>query len=297
MASELATLFRDLFYLREYRAGKRKRIPWRLAIAYFRNLIRHRALKNWPGGYVVRTDGQLVYAPAHVDSAAGHRLFKPRVIFGLIDSLCKADDVVIDIGANVGEYTFQLAQRVGPKGRIIAFEPVPYLAETVAKTARINRHDWVEVHQVAMSASDGTAEFSVEKGNSGGSRLGCMKGDFSQIKVDTIRLDSFLKSRPDITRIDLVKIDVEGFEDQVLLGARETLARFRPALMMETGFESREQREVIHNILVELSYELIGIEVPGGLAEISLEDYKNFTKTLADIRLSNILLMPAQRHA
>lgn len=268
-----------------------------MRIAYFRNLIRHDALDRWPGGYVYRTDGQLVAVPSHVDSAAGHRLFKPSIRFALIDVICKPGDCVLDIGANVGEYSLQFAQCTGPTGRVIAFEPVPYLAETVAKTARINRQDWVEVHQLALSATDGVSTFSVEKGNSGGSRLGTMSGDFSQIEVKTMRLDTLLAGRPDISRVDLVKIDVEGFEDQVVLGARESLSRFRPLVLMETGFESAAARCSIHGAFNDIGYDIIGIEVPGGIAEVSWADYLNNSGEVAAIRLSNMLLMPKARNA
>jgi len=246
---------------------------------------------------VRRTDGKLVFVPAHVDSAAGHRLFKPAVRFGLIDSLCRPGDHVIDVGANVGEYTLQFAEGVGPTGRVTSFEPVPYLAETVAKTARINGHDWVEVQQVALGSQDGTSIFSVERGNSGGSRLGRMEGDFSQIEVRTLRLDTFFAGRPDQTRLDFLKIDVEGFEDKVLLGARETLARFMPSLLIETGFETPEQRIIIHDLLSGLGYDIIGLEVPGGLIEVSWDDYRKCEGQVAAISLTNLLLLPPRRHA
>lgn len=292
MAFNLATLMRDLAQLRSYRARRAEKVPWWVRIPYVRNVIRHQALDRWPGGYAVRTDGHIVYVPAHVDVTAGHRLFKPATHIGLIESFCRPGDCVLDIGANVGDWTLQIALRVGRQGRVIAFEPVPYLAETIAKTARINRHDWVEVCQLALSSTDGTAEFSVERGNSGGSRLGRMNGDFSHITVKTARLDSILSMRSDIERIDFVKIDVEGFEDQVLQGARETLSRYRPSLLIESGFESAQQRTSIHDLLAILDYAIIGAAVPGGLIEISWSNYRDNEDVLASIGLCNLLFMP-----
>src|SRR5262249_54080908 len=158
-----------------------------------------------------------------------------------------------------------MAARVGPVGKVIAFEPVPYLAQTIVKTARVNRHSWVEVQQLALGATDGTMEFSVERGNSGGSRLGRVAGDFSQITVATARVGSFFASRPEINRVDFIKIDVEGYEEPVLQGARASLARFRPGLVFESGVETHEQRESIHDLLTGLHYDAIGAAVPGGL--------------------------------
>src|SRR5262245_5606489 len=181
MARALAKLIRDLAWLRRYRARRAQRIPWWIRIPYLRDVLRHEALDHWPGGYVTRTDGRIVYVPEHVDVTAGHRLFKPATHIELIEPLCRPGDCVLDLGANVGDWTIAIAARVGPVGKVIAFEPVPYLAQTIAKTARVNRHSWVEVQQLALGATDGTTEFSVERGNSGGSRIGRVEGDFSQI--------------------------------------------------------------------------------------------------------------------
>lgn len=294
----LPSLFRDLLRLRQYRDKyKRSGTPWLMHIAYFRNLIRHRALNEWRGGYVYRTDGGLVAVPPIVDSAAGHRLLKPAVRFALADTICRSGDYVIDIGANIGDYTWQFAQRAGPTGRVIAFEPVPHLAATIAKTSRINRQDWVEVHELALSANDGFSAFSIEGANSGGSRLGTMKGDFTEIRVRTMKLDTMLESRPDIDRVDVIKLDVEGFEDQVLLGASKSLDRFRPIILVETGFESPAQRKTIHDLLTSFDYDILGIEVSGGLAEASWADYLERKGVVPSINLSNMLLMPKTRNS
>jgi FkbM family methyltransferase len=292
MARKLATLIRDLAWLRRYRARRAQRVPWWVRIPYLRDVLRHEALDRWPGGYVTRTDGRIVYVPDHVDVTAGHRLFKPATHVELIEPLCRPGDCVLDIGANVGDWTVSMAARVGPLGKVLAFEPVPYLAQTIAKTARVNRHGWVEVHQLALGATDGNTEFSVERGNSGGSRLGRIEGDFSHITVNTLRLDSFLASRPEIDHIDFVKIDVEGFEDAVLQGARASLARFRPGVLFESGLETNEQRNSIHDLLTGLDYEAIGAAVPGGLIEFTWANYRAHEKVLADLGLCNLLFLP-----
>lgn len=292
MTFPLTSLFRDLFHLREYRAGRKSRLPWKVRIAYFRNVIRHLALDQWPGGYITRTDGRFAYVPSHVDVTAGYRLFKPVLDIGIIGAMCRPGDCVLDIGANVGDWTMQFALTVGPTGRVLAFEPVPYLAETVAKTARLNRQDWVEVHQLALSAADGRAEFSVEKGNSGGSRLGRVAGDFSLTSVPTRRLDSLLAERPVLERVDFVKIDVEGHELGVLQGAVETLKRFRPPLVLECGIEPDEDRHAIHDLLVGLGYDIIGPIVPGGIMEATWADYRDLSGPLTGLGLCNYLFMP-----
>lgn len=291
MAIPLVDLFRDLFFLREYRAGRNGRLPWRIRIAYFRNLIRHYALDHWPGGYIQR-NGRFVYVPKHVDVNAGYLLMKPESGNIQIDLMCRPGDTVLDIGANVGDWTLSMALHVGASGRVLAFEPVPYLAETIVKTMRINRQDQVEVLNIALSNQDGMAEFSVEQGNSGGSRLGHMNGDFSGITVPTRCLDSMLAERPEIDRIDFIKVDVEGFELQVLEGARDTLARFHPPLILESGHESDAERRTQADLLMGLGYEVIGAFVPGGLVEIGWEDYRERSGKVPRLGLCNYLFLP-----
>lgn len=295
MSSTLAKLFRDLFTLRQYRADRGEKQPWRIRLAYFRNVIRHQALDHWPGGYIQRGDGLLAYVPPHVDVTAGYRLMKPETDNIQVDLLCRPGDCVLDIGANVGDWTLAMALRVGPGGRVLAFEPVPYLAETIAKTSRINRQDQVEVHNLALSDADGTAEFSVEHGNSGGSRLGRMEGDFAMTTVPTRRLDSLLAERPGITRIDFIKIDVEGHELEVLQGAHATLARFRPPLILESGHESDDERRAQSDFLIGLGYDLLGAFVPGGLVEVGWQDYRDRTGEVPRLGLCNYLFMPGRR--
>jgi len=294
MSSTLTKLFRDLFNLRRYRAGRGEKLPWKIRLAYHRNVIRHQALDSWPGGYVQRGDGLLAYVPKHVDVTAGYRLMKPESDNLQVDLMCRPGNTVLDIGANVGDWTLAMALRVGPDGRVLAFEPVPYLAETIVKTSRINRQDQVEVLNLALSDADGTAEFSVEQGNSGGSRLGQMAGDFAMTTVPTRRLDSLLAERPDITRIDFIKIDVEGFELHVLEGARATLARFHPPLILESGHESDDERRAQSDFLIGLGYDILGAFVPGGLVEVSWQDYRNRTGEVPRLGLCNYLFMPSR---
>ena len=289
---DLATLFRHLLHLRRYRELRGERMPWKMRMPYYRNVVRHQALDGWPGGYIQRIDGRFAYVPSQVDVMAGYRLLKPLSPNAQVDLLCRSGDCVIDIGANIGDWTLAFALAAGKTGRVLAFEPVPHLAETVRKTARINRIDWVEVHELALSATDGTSTFSVEHGNSGGSRLGTKSGDFSQISVESRRLDSFVDERPDLTRIDLVKVDVEGHELEVLEGGRRTLARFRPPLILESGFEAGPQRVAQHDLLRELGYDIIGAFVTGGIIEIGWDDYRNRTGEVARVGLCNYLFMP-----
>src|SRR6185503_18540977 len=98
----------------------------------------------------------------------------------------------------------------------------------------------------------GTRHFSVEHPNTGGSRLGAMRDDasrsFRQIDVTTAQLDEVAHAEQ-LSRVDVIKVDVEGFEYDVLRGAQAVLRRFKPALILETGHETAQHRAGIESLL------------------------------------------------
>jgi len=135
--------------------------------------------------------------------------------------------VVLDIGANIGVLTRQFASRAG---QVHAFEPSP----RALRLLRANVQDLanVTVHPIALADTTGKARF-IERENVDMSSLTNDGG----IEVSVTTIDA-LALAP-----DFIKIDVEGFEEQVLYGAKETLAR-SPVVMFEAlSNESRERCE------------------------------------------------------
>ena len=144
--------------------------------------------------------------------------------------------VVIDVGANIGQYTLIAAQIAGPSGRIFAFEPDPVNAATLERSIRRNRFDdRVELLRVAVAAKAGKAAFVVQsdRTRSGLCAHGTTDdGRMKAIHVRTLALDDFLEERG-LDRLDFLKIDVEGADLDVLRGAERTIRRLQPALMVE----------------------------------------------------------------
>jgi FkbM family methyltransferase len=140
--------------------------------------------------------------------------------------LAKPGQVVLDIGTNVGEVLMNFAKRVGPEGRVIGFEPNP---ETLAKCRHnlsLNSFSNVEVHGVALGDTRGTALLGQPaKFNTGADRIGA-----AGVPVQLTTLDEFAA---DLDRIDLIKIDVEGFDLKVVRGGEQMLKRHRPTLFVE----------------------------------------------------------------
>ena len=134
--------------------------------------------------------------------------------------------VVMDVGANIGYLTLFFCRSVGPQGSVFAFEPEPGNVRELARTVEPNHIDWCTPIKCACGASD--KEACVAFGLNG-----CVQPDSAgPPNCHMVPLDSFV-ARRGISKVDFVKIDVEGFEADVLVGMSEILKRDRPVLYVE----------------------------------------------------------------
>jgi FkbM family methyltransferase len=182
----------------------------------------------------------------------------------LIWRLLAQGDTFVDVGANIGFFTLLAAKRVGPAGRVVSFEPIPYVREHLAKNIEINRFRNCTVFSEALSDRSGECDFfQGPRDHVGISSLGEIGNTANVLRVETKRLDELL----DIQRVSLLKVDVEGAESLVLEGARATLERHKPALIVEITPEylKRLERstEDIERLLSSLGYECYAIENNG----------------------------------
>jgi FkbM family methyltransferase len=136
-------------------------------------------------------------------------------------------DVVLDIGANIGQYTRRMAECVGPKGSVLALEPM----QETFRLLIANVGDLPHVTFLKLAASDTGREVSMDlpKSKSGLSNYyRASISDSGAYRVRAIQLDSL-----GLNRLSLIKIDAEGHELQVLQGARHLLELFHPTLIVE----------------------------------------------------------------
>src|SRR5262249_32428960 len=145
-------------------------------------------------------------------------------------------DTVVDIGANIGLWVLGAARRIGPSGRAEAFEPVPSTYARLSENVELNAFSTIRCHQLAMSDHQGTTTFyAATDGNSGRSSMGKMAGVDQAITVNLTTLDDFCEKN-DLDRIDFLKVDVEGVEEQVFRGAKKVLSDpLAPPMLFEVG--------------------------------------------------------------
>ncbi|TRU35255.1 MAG: FkbM family methyltransferase [Microcystis aeruginosa Ma_MB_F_20061100_S20] len=147
----------------------------------------------------------------------------------------RPDMTVIDVGANVGVYTFSAAQRVGETGKVIAIEPFKDCVNCLQETSRINQLPWVKIYEAAASDHCGSAKLSLYNA----SELNEVISDNSPssdsantVTIQCLTLDSLIETE-NLTRVDWLKIDAEGHEIQVLQGAERLLTEFKPNIIYE----------------------------------------------------------------
>lgn len=164
-------------------------------------------------------------------------------------SLVSAGDVVWDIGANVGLFSFAsagLAGLAGMGGQVLAIEPDPWLSDLLRKSVKLNETSGYAIHVLPLAVGEqaGHAVLNIARrgratnfisGYRPSTQAGGVRGE---VKVELITLDGLLDNW---TAPTVVKIDVEGAEAAVLRGATRLLRDIRPRILCEVSDENREQ--------------------------------------------------------
>lgn len=168
----------------------------------------------------------------------------------LFNSLLKPGAIALDVGAHIGPHTLVLADRVGPEGAVLAFEPQRVLFQMLCANLALNNRTNVYPYHAAVGAREDTIfvpqlDYTVENNFAGMALGGYQQGE----KVRLLTIDGL-----ELQRCDFMKVDVEGMELEVLKGAQKTIARFRPALYVENDRE--EKAAALVRYIRSLDYDL-----------------------------------------
>lgn len=146
----------------------------------------------------------------------------------------KKGNTVIDVGANIGYYTILLADKVEKTGKVYAFEPDKTNFEILKKNVETNNLKNVEIINAAVGNKTGKIKLHKSKENLGDHKLyktplGCAASPLDEGEtVKIIKLDEFIKEK-----IDVIKIDTQGWEPEVIKGAKKIIAKNRPIMFLE----------------------------------------------------------------
>jgi FkbM family methyltransferase len=152
----------------------------------------------------------------------------------------KAGSVVLDIGANIGAHTLLLAQTVGPGGKVYAFEPTDYAFIKLSMNRSLNPCLADRIYCMQYMLVDKDASGGTTPGLYSSWPLDAVDGlhELHQGRLMTTTgaeakaLDSVV-STLNLSRVDCIKLDIDGFECEMMRGASEVLNRWHPVIIME----------------------------------------------------------------
>jgi FkbM family methyltransferase len=187
----------------------------------------------------------------------------------------KVGDTVIDIGGNIGIYALTLAQRVmgregkgregkGREGKVITFEPDPKNFARLSEHLALNPGLNIVARNLGIGADVATHRlYHVVDSNSGMNRIVTavdLKSQFPYTDVRVAPLSAALRDIP-VDRIDVIKIDVEGFEGAVLRGSEDVIRRFKPILFIELNddnlLENGDSARALINHVEAMGYRVL----------------------------------------
>jgi FkbM family methyltransferase len=152
-------------------------------------------------------------------------------------NLVQEGDTVLDIGANIGEIGFNLAKKTGKMGQVFSFEPDAFNYNRLVRNYKLNHFPNLELVNKGLGDNPGKYLMRInenEFGNNGSKRIvGAVEGTQAVSNaIEVIRLDDFI-SEKQIKKIQLIKMDTEGYEMNVLKSATQTIEQFRPIIYTE----------------------------------------------------------------
>jgi FkbM family methyltransferase len=139
---------------------------------------------------------------------------------------------VVDVGANFGWHAVHLAKRVGPGGRVLAFEPIPATFAELVANVELNGATNLEARPMALGPVEEVVGIYLPASDLGAGAASQHLDLGERIQVPMVPLDVFL-AREGVDRVDFIKTDIEGGELDMLKGARDLLARCHPAILVE----------------------------------------------------------------
>lgn len=238
---------------------------------YIRNISSSKRISEWRSmkektDSVVVELGNKMSLKLYTDSVLSETIYVGRFENEEIDFVKRyliAGDVFLDIGANVGLFTVVGASKVGPNGSVYSFEPVKKTFGRLSENIKLNNLDNTKAYNVGLSNEDGELEMTTSAdGFDAWNSFGKPSAGTSFIleKVPTFKLDSWIADQ-NIGHISLAKIDVEGWEYNVMLGAESLFSSdAAPDLLIEFTEENCKNAgfscAALYDILINYGYQM-----------------------------------------
>jgi FkbM family methyltransferase len=255
--------------LRQLRASPVLNRPVRVAIkmaSRISRLISGQGIARWPiaGKVEVTFEDSTFRMYSECDDSLAAGLYYETDYVEFVDlsffkQMSKRSKCIVDVGANTGLYDLTAASS-NPEAKIFAFEPYYFNFERLKTNCSLNNLNNIVPVGKAVGNCDDRIEFWIPKrariidvastDRAFSSRVYGKDVEWSRVEVEQTSLDSFVQSQLTVTKIDLIKIDVEGHECQVFEGMKVILAEHRPHILFES-FVDRDRIEFFNEIARE----------------------------------------------
>lgn len=149
-------------------------------------------------------------------------------------NLVNESNIVFDIGANIGEVTLNFAKIVGDSGTVFSFEPESNNYKKLENNIKLNSFKSIVLNNIGLADKNSLLKiYNIEERNCGMNRIldNGPENDFLG-EIEVVKLDEYIANN-NISKVDLVKIDVEGYEYNVLKGSNSLLKELHPILFIE----------------------------------------------------------------
>ena len=217
------------------------------------------ARREWNGPRVIARRGLRIETDLKVDDV-GWTLYS----YGCLDywdermikKLLHPGAVCFDIGAHIGYYSLLMSRWVGPSGKVISFEPMPYTYSFLILNLERNRAHNVAPKQIAVGDTAGYVQMAAADNR----RLGWSSvTEFGETKVSCTSVDAEIEASH-LKAVDFIKIDVEGYELHVLRGCEQTIKQLQPKIMFEVNERALRQHsadlEALEDFFLSHNYSL-----------------------------------------
>jgi FkbM family methyltransferase len=248
------------------------------------SLLEKHARKRWTGVRSIKRRGHRIETDLAIDDV-GWTLYS----YGCLDywderTVQKAlhrGCVCLDIGAHIGYYSLLLSDLAGPEGKVVAFEPLPYTYSFLDRNLQNNGAANVITENAAVGAASGRVRMSAARNGRLGQNSVSDTGD-ADVRCTTVDTEV---TQLNLDRVDFMKVDVEGYELQVFMGAEDTIRRFHPKIMFEVNAKALREHgaepDALGSFLRSRDYELFRATPHGFERHPNLGDGPSFFNIFA----------------
>ncbi len=241
---------------------------------YFKESFRRKKARRFTQEYPSKIDVFELKEEGKIDFANWDNPLAPHRIVsqGMVDffkKFIKKGDLVIDIGANVGDTTVPMALAAGKSGVTLGFDPNPYVYKILEKNASLNKEKQ-NIVPLLYAISEKEEEFyyiSSEASFANGGispTINSIHGKFVYPdKIKGVNLLAFLeKNYPDnLEKFSFIKIDTEGYDKEIIKSIPELIQKYKPTIVAESfGKSAPEDKIELYNVIANHGYEVFYFE-------------------------------------